>query len=127
MTPRTQGEYHVTRRRATEIEVSMFPFLSVLCAVIGILMLFMIVIISARVMEAGLVRQDGGHDPTRLTDLQQAGIDEEHYQAIQERLQQLNVRLQQRRQKYRELHAAHLQLVDLIGSSPEFVGELRTV
>lgn len=40
------------RRRSSGPAVDMFPFLSVLCSVIGVLMLFMMITISTRVIEA---------------------------------------------------------------------------
>jgi len=38
-------------RRREKIDVSMFPFLSVLCAVIGVMVLFIVLIFSTRVIE----------------------------------------------------------------------------
>lgn len=39
-------------RRPSKIDVTLFPFLSVLCAMIGVMMLFLILVISSRVIEA---------------------------------------------------------------------------
>ncbi len=40
----------MARRKRSQVEVSMFPFLSVLCTVIGVLVLFIVLILSTRVV-----------------------------------------------------------------------------
>ena len=110
----------MTRRRISEIETSMFPFLSVLCVVIGILMLFMIVVISTRVIgaEESIVVQppdpkppgpDEGED-----DDDGPGVPEDQYQALNDEIQRLTEDLAHQQKQYRELQELREQLETLI-------------
>jgi len=80
------------RRRITSINVNMFPFLSVLCSVIGVLMLFMLSIISTRIVGAGghtPVSPAVGRGPGELTD--------QEFRAIQAEVERMSNELSERR------------------------------
>ena len=91
----------------------MFPFLSVLCAVIGIFMLFILMIMSTRVIEAG---PTGRHNDTRDPAPRggEPGIDEATYRDLEDRIRHLRVRLEERHGEYQRLLALYTQLADLL-------------
>ena len=94
------------RQRGTEFEINMFPFLSVLCAVIGILMLLMLMIMSTRVISAD-------------------DLDEDRHAQLNAELKRLESRLAVSRSKYQETSKLHAQLTGLIAAKEELV-ELET-
>lgn len=105
----------MTRRAPSRIEVSMFPFLSVLCSVIGVLMLFMLAIIATRAVKdqrqtavAATLPSDG------MPISADQRIDDEQYDALRLRLEQLTSKLQQRRSELAELRARITELEDFI-------------
>ena len=100
----------MTRRPNTQIEISMFPFLSVLCAVVGILMLFMIAIISTRAIRAEDL-------------LRGVVIEKERYAILDSQIRQLEDRLIRRRREHKNLQQLHAGLVDLI-TAKEDLAEL---
>lgn len=109
----------MTRRRPSEIELSMFPFLSVLCVVIGILMLFMIVIIGTRVIGAEAeelvvyrMPRDFGLDDA--SEDQAPGIPEEQHRALSDTIRRLTTHLIHQQKLYGVLRQQHAQLEDLI-------------
>ena len=79
----------MTRRRS-QVEVSLFPFLSVLCTVIGVLVLFIVLILSTRVVEEDeRFRRVAAHNrkpkPGREHVLEQ-GIDPQTFAALEAEL-----------------------------------------
>lgn len=103
--------------------VDMFPFLSVLCSVIGVLMLFMMIVISTRVIEA-----DEAPPPPELEagDLGvEEGIDAKTYERLEREINDksalLSARILERdrlRQKYRELRELIEEKRDLLVKKP---------
>ena len=97
------------RRQRSKIEVSLFPFLSVLCTVIGVLILFIVLVLSTRV-----VVEDERYQQTE-TQLGQAqagqpqsprhGIDAESFAALERELGRLASLLQQRERERDDLTA----------------------
>ncbi len=108
----------MSRRPTSEIELDMFPFLSVLCAVIGILMLFMIIIISTRTTdeaeEESFVTPSSSTD-TNESDSEGPGIEKEQYAALDQEILLLTSRLTQRIREYRDLSRSYHELEDAIG------------
>lgn len=109
----------MTRRRSADIELSMFPFLSVLCVVIGILMLFMIVIISTRVIGAEQSAELLPPPPTVQSALDESdsegpGVPEEQYQQKNDEIQRLARQLLSQQKQCQELHQLRAQLETLI-------------
>ena len=84
-----------------------------LCAVIGILMLFIIVIISTRAMEAGAAGSSGPQ-PAESADLWKLGIDDGEHRALETRIGQLREELTGSRARLKHLRVSYVQLVDLI-------------
>jgi len=105
----------MSRRRKSEVEFTMFPFLSVLCAVIGILMLFMIVVITTRVIGAEeSAWWAGGDAPQQQPD--EPGIQKQRYVALENEILELTNRLVRRQRHYRELSTSYEQLRDRIAA-----------
>ena len=101
----------MTRRRPAELELSTFPFLSVLCAVIGVLMLIMIVIMATRVIGSE------AWPPTAESITPQAdapGIDEATYEDLNQQIEALTAQLRERSRKADELRRLHAELVELL-------------
>jgi len=103
----------VRRRHADETQISTFPFLSVLCAVIGILMLFIIVIISTRAIKAGAAGVSG-RESSQPANLRKLGIDDGEHRALNVRIAHLREELAESRARLEHLRVMHVQLVDLI-------------
>lgn len=100
------------RRRSQGANVDMFPFLSVLCSVIGVLMLFMMITISTRVIEA--------EQPTRLPpDLQsnekgvEDGIKQQEYRQLELEITRLDGLLKGRHDERDEV-ARHIQELQVL-------------
>lgn len=105
-------------RRRTPAQLSIFPFLSVLCSVIGVLMLFMLIIVSTRaIVEAG----GGRNVPSEFVaeTLQPAGLGENEWKDWQEALRRLEHRLAQRRQDADRLRTKLTLLEELIAANRE--------
>lgn len=102
------------RRRTSEIEISMFPFLSVLCAVIGILMLMIIVIIGTRVIQAQPAQGSAGDGKDENKDAGQPGFDKAQHRDFQLRIQELEGRLDRHRAEYRQIALMHARLQELL-------------
>jgi hypothetical protein len=104
------------RRRTAAIEPSMFPFLSVLCVVIGILMLLMIVVISTRVIGSEAVQSAAVSARSDRYDRERQGpsIPDDRHQALSDEIQRLAEDLIRHQEQYRELRRLHAQLETLI-------------
>jgi hypothetical protein len=95
-------------RRTTEIEMTMFPFLSVLCAVIGILMLVMVAIIGTRAVGLGAAGAE-----------REAGISSTDSKTLRAELRELTRRLNQCRRKHQQVRAAQRELLDLLAAGQD--------
>ena len=98
----------MTRRRS-QVEISMFPFLSVLCTVIGVLVLFIVLILSTRVV-AENEKYQFTEEHTREVkagreDVTWEGVDPEFYAAIEAELARLDVALADRIRQRDDLQA----------------------
>lgn len=104
-------------RRDTKIAVDIFPFLSVLCCMIGVLMLYIVAILSTRVIEAEDVARDSSQR-ARKTDGQEGTdedqVDEETYAQLAKNIEDLERTVQDRRRARFELQAKVEQLQALI-------------
>jgi len=93
----------MARRRTSGMDVDMFPFLSVLCSVIGVLMLFMMITISTRVIEADesipVVKPEEDGEEDGVED----GIDADEYRRLDQQITQKEALLQQRIEERNQL------------------------
>jgi hypothetical protein len=117
------------RRRNTKIDVTMFPFLSVLCGLIGVLVLFLVNVLTTRVMEA----QDPGPPPPPPVKQHgtvdgEEGLDSEQYEQLQRQIDDLGnllaVRVQERADVGRrllELEASLAEVGDQFSLKPATV------
>lgn len=94
-------------RRKVKVDLTLFPFLSVLAGLIAVLMLFMIVTVSTRVIAADDRR---GGDQGNAED----GIDPESYDRLAAEINRLVGLLAQRQQEYSELERLQEELRALI-------------
>jgi len=102
-------------RSSSIVELNLFPFLSVLVAVIGILMLNLVSVISTRVI--GLQEAEDGNSPPEGQAAAPAAdveIDEAQYREIDERVRRLGVQLARNRKTCRELERAVRELDSLL-------------
>lgn len=109
----------MTRRRTSEVELSMFPFLSVLCVVIGILMLFMIAIIGTRILKAEAVERVAagrlpGPDGSGGGESAGPSVPDDQHQGLSAEIERLAGRLAAQKNECRELRGLQTQLEDLI-------------
>ena len=105
-------------RRRDKVEVTMFPFLSVLCSVIGVLVLFIVLILSTRVVvEDQRYRRTDAYErvpsPGR-PDVVQQGIDPTSYAALEAELLTLSQHLAQRNTEREALVRKLASLEDLL-------------
>lgn len=78
------------RQRTTELGISTFSFLSVLCAVIGILMLMMVAIIGTRAFRSEPV---AGPDGSAAGEAEAIAVDAQTYQSLEKELLDLSTRV----------------------------------
>lgn len=92
-----------------KVEVSLFPFLSVLCCMIGVFMLFLVAILSTRVIDAQ--EEEARQPPPRPREQKHGNaaetdpdsIDAESYRLLEQRLIELTGQLTSRRAERDEL------------------------
>lgn len=105
-------------RRTNRIEISLFPFLSVLCAVIGVLVLFIVLVLSTRVVvqEEYFQRREEHTRQPRVgrPDAMEEGIDAATFETLQEELERLSDQLKARQRERDELTETLRGLEDLI-------------
>ena len=105
----------MTRPRFSEIELNLFPFLSVLVAVIGILMLFLVSIISTRVIGALTAGGTGGEAESAGPGEDQSPLlEDQQHAALELQIRQLAAQLIERRRECKELQNACRRLDDLV-------------
>lgn len=106
------------RRSDSSPSISMFPFLSVLCTVIGVLVLFIVLVLSTRVVqEEELVRRTEAHDRRPRPGAPEAveqGVSPETYEQLEAGLAALSERLQQRRRDRSQLKQRLAAVEDLL-------------
>lgn len=103
------------RRRNAEVAVDMFPFISVLCAVIGVLVLILLSLAVTRVAGASL--------PSGRTELivppepdELNGISEEEYARLSDMVTALGIKLVDRTQQLNELKQLVFTLDDMLAA-----------
>jgi hypothetical protein len=102
-------------RRRVNVDLTLFPFLSVLAGLIAVLMLFMIVTVSTRVL-AGEDQAARARQPRREENktAEPDGIDAENYDRLQVELNRLTELLVQRQSEHEALRGSVEQLKDLL-------------
>lgn len=98
----------MARRRPTQIELTMFPFLGVLCGMIGVFVLFLIIIISTRAV-GGTVAPP----PPPAAPASQGGagaLSAEEFERLERQLTELATEVARRQQKAVELARLKLEL-----------------
>jgi hypothetical protein len=116
--------------RKTEVQLNLFPFMSVLCATMGVLMLFLVVIMSTRALAALVTPPPPPPKPepvVRGEGPEQTGpiIDKSEYEARRRELQQLAFRLAERQADYLRLQQLHAQLRSQIESKEDELERLE--
>src|SRR5690242_14783413 len=96
-------------RRVSRIDINMFPFLSVLCSIIGVLMLFILMILGNRVI--------GSDQPEPVAapqgEGQQGGVSDEELKQLQIEIARLVRELEQSQQQLQEVVSARKELREL--------------
>lgn len=105
-------------RRRTYAEISLFPFLSVLCSVIGVLVLFVVLVLGTRVIAVEeRYQQTEDHQrkpqPGRPKAIEE-GIDEQSLKELQAEVDRLTEQLYQRQERRDALQQKLAALQDLI-------------
>jgi hypothetical protein len=115
----------VARRRSSQLEFSMFPFLSVLCTVIGVLILLIVLIISNRTVDAEqqLERAKPPPLPPPVESPDETKLAENRYDELRDRIDQMTSVLNRRKQELDELRRTTFQLEELIASKKHLVLE----
>lgn len=103
-------------RRQSKIELNFFPFLSILCGLIAILVLFMMIIMTTRVIEETAVAgvAPPSSPPKTVPRPLEDGIPKEDYEKIQAEIDRLAGTLIERQQELEELARKRDELRDLI-------------
>ena len=106
----------MSRRVGANPEVNMFPFLSVLCSIIGVLMLFMLMIIASRVVGQQTPAPALGPPPPPPPPVEQLepGVSEEDYARLDEQIRRQAALLNERVNELQNLKRTVEQLEDLI-------------
>lgn len=76
-------------RRKAKLDLTLFPFLSVLCGLIAVMVLFMIVTISTRVISNTAVPEPGGAPAAPGQNRPEEGIDGDDFRRLDARVQEL--------------------------------------
>jgi hypothetical protein len=103
----------MSRRPPAKIDVSLFPFLSVLCTMIGVMMLLLLSVVGSRVLEAA------AGPPSADEVRRQAAIGKERFEQLRGQIDQLETQLAAQRQARDELLALHSQLIDLLAAKED--------
>lgn len=99
-------------RVRTNIELSLLPFLSILCGLIAVLMLYMILILNTRVIETKTVA--AAPPPTPPRPGVENGIDEENHRRLTEELDRLTGLVQIRRKEAQDVVRRIEELRELV-------------
>ena len=105
-------------RRVSKVELTLFPFLSVLAGLIAVLMLFLIVSVSTRVF-AGMQSDTFGAGNQPADD----GVDNETYAQIERQVEQLRRKLSERLAKQDRLARRQQELAALLDSKRQELGD----
>jgi hypothetical protein len=115
----------MSRRGAAKLETDMFPFLSVLCSIIGVLMLFLLLIIATRVVAveqpAAVATAPPPAPPAPPPVRLQAGLSETEYDRLGRRIAELTVILAERQQELASFRSTVIKAEDMIASKEDEV------
>jgi hypothetical protein len=104
------------RRRRSKLDVSLFPFLSVLCALIGVMVLFLLVNATTRVQKAMADAEHAAREiplpPREIS--KEEGLSDEEFQRVRKQLDELTDQLTRRQQELVELKQLEHELASLI-------------
>jgi len=112
----------MSRRRGSSIGFDMFPFLSVLCSVIGVLMLFILLIVSSRVMAETAPPQippAPPPPPPRELAPRPSGIAEDEYERLATEIRRMAAHLTARQKEAQVLKNDIGKLEDLIAAKED--------
>jgi hypothetical protein len=112
----------MARRSASPVEMTMFPFLSVLCATIGVLMLFLIAVIVTRTFGAAkpLPVGPGAVEP-KPPEPEVAAVEDAEYRRLSARIHDLAQRLGQRLDQRDQLQRSVVELQNLLASKEDAI------
>jgi hypothetical protein len=120
-------------RRQSKVECSMFPFLSVLCTLIGVLMLFMLLVVTTRAVDIQESRAEAvppppapPPPPPKRHDPESTGVSEETFQRLEQRVKELAATFAQRAAERDALLAKVAELEDVLASKEDEVLERQT-
>lgn len=113
----------MSRRPSSKLETDMFPFMSVLCSIIGVMMLFMLLIISTRVVatEQSEAIALGAPPPPTPPPVQKtpAGLSDGEYGRLKSRIEELTRLRDARRQELKEFRDQILEAEDVVSSKED--------
>jgi hypothetical protein len=101
-------------RRVSRIEVNLFPFLSVLCSIIGVLMLFILGILGSRAIGAGAAASPGGVSHPSGGAAQESALDSDDIANLERDLETLQGRLDKQRAELAAAQNTRRQLQALL-------------
>jgi len=98
----------------------MFPFLSVLCAILGVLMLFLLAIVGRRVIAAeDALAAAGGARAALERRLRSSALPEERFRRLDDELRELQRRLDEQIRRFRELQRLSIRLHEAIAAKED--------
>ena len=106
-------------RRRVDFEITMFPFLSVLCAIIGVMMLLLLLILGTRVVaeEDASAGDVGGRAEAEPSG--RRGLSEQRYTELDDQVRRLRRRLDERRREHRRLEQLYARLSNLVAAKED--------
>jgi hypothetical protein len=115
----------VARKRDFNCDISLFPFLSVLCALMGVLTLFLLLAMNSRVMESAAAAPATTPASLPVADSNSSGLSEPEYEKLRVEIEELVATLAARRKEYAELAQLQSELSDLLASKQELLDKSR--
>ena len=114
----------MVKKKPSSFDVSLFPFLSVLCALVGVFTLFLLLTMSARVMEsadAAVAPQSATPGATSSTESGASGLSVAEHERLQAEIDRLSATLAKRRNEYNELARLQSELMELLTAKQRMV------
>lgn len=113
----------MSRRPSSKLETDMFPFMSVLCSIIGVMMLFMLLIISTRVVATEQSEAIAlGAPPLPAsppTPRMPPGLSDGEYGRLKSRIEELTLLRDARRQELKDFRDQVLEAEDVVASKED--------
>lgn len=113
-------------RRRVDFEITMFPFLSVLCAIIGVMMLLLLLILGRQVVAEDDASVAGVGSPTQAEASEPRGLPEDRHAQWDERIRRLRRRLDERRREHARLERLYAQLSSLVAAKEDTAALARS-